>query len=210
MDNQQAYNVWADQYDTNINRTRDLEAVALRSVLDKIKFSKVLEIGCGTGKNSEWLVTQAEQVTAVDFSEEMLNKAKAKVTSPNINFVHADISKEWSFTNETFDLVTFSLVLEHIEDLDFIFREAKKKITNGGYLYVGELHPFKQYSGSLARFDNNNERVELQCFVHHISEFADAALNNGFSLTALKEWFDEDNQSLPRILTLLFQASESH
>jgi ubiquinone/menaquinone biosynthesis C-methylase UbiE len=178
--------------------------------LDKIKFSKVLEIGCGTGKNSEWLVTQAEQVTAVDFSEEMLNKAKAKVTSPNINFVHADISKEWSFTNETFDLVTFSLVLEHIEDLDFIFREAKKKITNGGYLYVGELHPFKQYSGSLARFDNYNERVELQCFVHHISEFADAALNNGFSLTALKEWFDEDNQSLPRILTLLFQASESH
>ena len=207
MDNQQAYNVWADQYDTNSNCTRDLEAIALRDVLGKIQFSKVLEIGCGTGKNSEWLVKQSEQVTAVDFSEEMLNKAKAKVLAPNIKFIQADITKEWSFTNETFDLVTFSLVLEHIEDIDFIFREARTKIADNGYLYIGELHPFKQYSGSLARFDSNNESVELQCFTHHVSEFLNAASVNGFTLVLLNEWFDDANKvSIPRILTLLFKV----
>ena len=36
-----------------------------------------LELGCGTGKNSAWLVTKGA-VTAVDFSEGMLAIAKEK------------------------------------------------------------------------------------------------------------------------------------
>jgi len=48
---QQAYNSWASQYDSNHNTTRDLEALELRSTLTEIHFDKVLEIGCGTGKN---------------------------------------------------------------------------------------------------------------------------------------------------------------
>jgi len=69
MDNQQAYNNWAQQYDTNKNLTRDLEAKALRATLSKIHFANVLEPGCGTGKNSEWLITRAKKVVAVDFQK---------------------------------------------------------------------------------------------------------------------------------------------
>ena len=74
MDVQQGYNQWAEQYDTNQNKTRDLEAIALRNILEKINFNSCLEIGCGTGKNTEWLIAKAETVTAVDLSEEMLAK----------------------------------------------------------------------------------------------------------------------------------------
>ena len=62
--NRQAYNIWADQYDTNKNKTRDLEGMALRKVLSSTSFGNTLEIGCGTGKNSEWLITQTEAVMA--------------------------------------------------------------------------------------------------------------------------------------------------
>lgn len=72
----ESYNEWAVQYDTNANKTRDMEAVALRQMLSKITFKNVLEIGCGTGKNSIWLDEQANHLTAVDFSEKMLAKAK--------------------------------------------------------------------------------------------------------------------------------------
>src|SRR5262245_26363557 len=87
MNTQQAYNSWSSQYDTNVNRTRDLEAVAIRSVLAPFRPSAILEIGCGTGKNSEWLVTTTKKLLGADLSPEMLAIAKKKVTNPAASFV---------------------------------------------------------------------------------------------------------------------------
>jgi trans-aconitate methyltransferase len=39
-------------------------------MLSKITFDSVSELGCGTGKNTEWLVQKATQVVAVDFPKE--------------------------------------------------------------------------------------------------------------------------------------------
>src|SRR5262245_57220138 len=114
MDIERAYNSWADQYDTNVNKTRDMEGLALRECLTKISFQNCLEVGCGTGKNTVWLLNRAEQITAVDLSKEMLSKARGKITSQKVNFIQADINEPWTFTNKLFDLITFSLVLEHI------------------------------------------------------------------------------------------------
>ena len=60
MNVKEAYKNWSKQYDTNINKTRDLEAISIRNVLSEIKFNTCLEIGCGTGKNTEWLITKGE------------------------------------------------------------------------------------------------------------------------------------------------------
>lgn len=76
MDVKQAYNSWSDQYDSNNNKTRDLEAIALRRTLTEINFTDCLEIGCGTGKNTQWLLTKTNAITAVDLSENMLAKAE--------------------------------------------------------------------------------------------------------------------------------------
>lgn len=205
-ENRRAYNIWAEQYDTNTNRTRDVEALALRSVLKQIRFVNVLEIGCGTGKNSEWLVQHAKHVVAVDFSEEMLANAKRKVQASNISFIKADIASEWTFTTQQFDLLTFSLVLEHIENLEFIFKQASNSLCAGGHIYIGELHPYKQYQGTVARFDKEGERVELQCFKHHFSEFLQLAKQHNFTLIDFNERFDNDDKTgIPRIMTMLLQ-----
>jgi malonyl-CoA O-methyltransferase len=90
-------------------------------VLSKYQFETVLEMGCGTGKNTDWLVSQANQVFSFDFSAGMLVIAKDKVQSENVQFQKADLTKEWDAQNEFTDLVTFNLVLEHVEDLGFVF-----------------------------------------------------------------------------------------
>jgi ubiquinone/menaquinone biosynthesis C-methylase UbiE len=206
MDIKEAYNIWADQYDTNENKTRDLEAIALRTTLTDIDFAECLEIGCGTGKNTEWLLTKAKKITAVDLSDEMLAKAKTKINADNVNFVQADITKEWSFINKQFDMAIFSLVLEHIEDLDVIFGKVSKAIKHSGYVYVGELHPFKQYNGTKARFETNEGLKIVTCFNHNISDFTLAATQNGFEIINVLEYFDNnDRTTVPRILTLLFR-----
>ena len=206
MNNQEAYNVWSQNYDTVENKTRDIEASAFREILSKINFTNVLEIGCGTGKNTEWLVTKAQSIIGIDFSDEMLNKAKSKIKSFNVEFQFADIRKEWNFKKNSFDLVTCSLVLEHIQNINFIFEQAKKVLIKGGIFFIGELHPFKQYQGSKARFDKNNSVFELECFIHNISDFFAEAMRNKFEYVSINEWFDDNNETaIPRLITMVFR-----
>lgn len=206
MNTREAYNVWADQYDTNENKTRDLEAQALRATLSGISFENCLEIGCGTGKNTAWLIGKAKTITAVDLSDEMLAKAREKIKDPGVAFRQADITADWTFGHGFYDLVTFSLVLEHIENLDYIFMQAAASLKPGGHVYVGELHPFKQYTGSKARFETSNGLHIVDCFNHHISDFVNAAKKYGLQLVELEEYFDNNNRAeLPRILMLLLK-----
>lgn len=206
MEIQQAYNSWAGQYDTNINKTRDLEAYTLRTSLDKFVFNSVLEVGCGTGKNTEWFITKSNSITAIDLSEEMLAKAKEKISSDAVEFKQVDITHPWSFRKEVYELVSFSLILEHIENLDHVFKEASDALKPGGHLYIGELHPFKQYTGSKARFETDKGTQVVTCFNHHVSDFINAGKKHGLKLVDIEEYFDNnDRNEIPRILRIIMK-----
>ena len=108
----------------------------------------------------------------------------------------------------SYDLVTFSLVLEHIRDLEFVFKETAAVLKTGGYVYIGELHPFKQYSGSKARFETEQGLQVVECFNHHVSDFIQGAKRYGLTTTEVNEYFDDDNRNeIPRILTLLLRKN---
>ncbi len=206
MNTQQAYNIWSQQYDTNINKTRDLEAKALQETLQNINFETCLEIGCGTGKNTAWLISKAKKITAVDLSEEMLAKAKEKIKNDGVQFIQANITGSWTFADTKYNLITFSLVLEHIQNLDHIFNEVSKCLVQGGHVYIGELHPFKQYAGSKARFETTSGTQVVECFTHHLSEFIQTAKKYNLVIENVNEYFDEgDTATIPRILVLVFK-----
>ena len=208
MQVQEAYDQWASQYDTNHNRTRDLEARSLRETLDGIAFTSCLEIGCGTGKNTIWLAKRAAQITSVDLSEGMLAQARLKSGLEKVEFIHADIQNDWAFTGKQYNLVVFSLVLEHIARLEPIFNQASRVLEPGGHVYIGELHPFKQYTGTRARFDTEAGQHVVECYTHHVSHFVQAAQKHGLALKVLNEYFDDGSrEQLPRVLTLLFEKS---
>lgn len=206
-----SYNEWAGQYDSNVNRTRDMEARALRECLNEIGPGHWLEAGCGTGKNSTWLAERAETLTAADFSEGMLKVAKEKNVSKNVDFITMDLTAHWPFeAGKLFDAIIFSLVLEHIKDLPGVMKKAAAVLQQEGFLYIAELHPYKQYSGSKARFMAGETMHELTCYTHHVSDYLSAASYAGLSLHALREYFDEEPEGsgkglLPRLLVMLFQ-----
>ena len=138
----------------------------------------------------------------------MLAKAKEKIASPKVEFAQADIKNGWNFTNRVYDLISFSLVLEHIDNLDHVFKEAFKKLRDGGHLYIGELHPFKQHSGSKARFETKDGVQVVQCYNHNVSEFIQAAKKYHLVPVDLDEYFDDDDKrTIPRILMLLLQKT---
>jgi len=142
----------------------------------------------------------------VDFSQGMIEKAKQKVQAKNVHFSMMDITKPWELENQSFDLIVCNLVLEHIENLNFIFAEAARTLRPHGSFFINELHPFRQYDGKKARFSRNEETIEVNAFVHHISDFFKAGTENGLVLARLDEyWHDADQGNLPRILSLTFE-----
>jgi ubiquinone/menaquinone biosynthesis C-methylase UbiE len=197
-----AYNNWAEIYDSNENATRDAEHIVLKEMLNGKQFNRSLEIGCGTGKNTAFLSSISGHVTAVDFSEQMIGKAKEKQYPSSVGFLLGDIQGEWSFASGTYDLITFSLVLEHIEHLAPVFEKANNVLSNGGIVYIGELHPYKQYAGSKARFETQAGVQVLECYTHQVSEFLQPTIELRLTLNKIIEHKPE-GEPLPRILGLL-------
>ena len=206
MDIQNAYNNWSSTYDSDENLTRDLDQRVTENLLGARHFDSILEIGCGTGKNTEFSVKIGDHVNAVDFSEGMIERAKQKVQAENITFSVMNITQPWKFQELSFDLIICSLVLEHIEDLSFVFAEAARTLRPRGNFFVNELHPFRQYDGKKARFYREGEKIEVDAYVHHISDFFRAATQNGVALITIDEyWHDADEGKLPRILSMMFE-----
>ena len=203
---QEAYNQWSATYDSDLNLTRDLDQTATANALANLSFETILEIGCGTGKNTSLFSQIGKRVLAIDFSQGMIKKAKEKLVSKNIFFCAADVMEMWPCRSGSVGLVTCNLVLEHIEDLSSVFSEAYRSLIKGGYLFVCELHPFRQYRGKKARFEGAVGTIEINAFVHHLSEFFDVAQGCGFAVTQFREWWHgEDASQLPRLVSIMFQ-----
>jgi ubiquinone/menaquinone biosynthesis C-methylase UbiE len=208
MSIRKAYSDWSATYDTDRNLTRDLDQQVTREQLSQRRYTSILELGCGTGKNTALLVDLAVRVIALDFSEGMIAQAKAKLTDKPVLFSVANLTQTWPCKDHSIDLMTCNLVLEHIDDLNFIFAEAVRVLIPGGLFFISELHPFKQYEGKKATFQHNDQQTEIDAFIHHISDFGNAAQQAGLTLRRLNEWWhDEDQQIPPRLMTLLFERA---
>ena len=202
----EAYEQWAATYDSDRNLTRDLDQEITRRTLAGTRCASILELGCGTGKSTAFLVQLGAHVHALDFSDAMLAQARAKLPGADVTFTVADLTEPWPCADRSADLIVCNLVLEHIADLRFIFAEAFRCLEQGGRMFVSELHPFKQYLGGQAVFQREEGPVSILAHVHHISDFLDAAAHAGLRLAELREWWHADDRNAPpRIVSFLFQ-----
>lgn len=207
-----AYDLWAEHYDDDANVTRDLDALVVRSAPLRVAGHDVLEVGCGTGKNTSWLANVARHVVAMDFSYGMLEQARRRVSSANVSFVRHDVRQGWPVPDRAIDVVVANLVLEHVCDLAPIFAESARVLREGGQLFLCELHPFRQLQGSQARFidPRSGNTIRVPAFRHSVSEYVNAALAAGFVLHEIGEWPGEGlaEGEPPRLLSVLLAVGQ--
>ena len=112
-------------------RWRRLTAEAVVSPGDK-----VLDACCGTGDLALGARAEGGEVTGLDFSEEMLKRARRK--SDEVEWIRGDLLR-LPFANETFDAATVGFGMRNVEDLDGALRELRRVLKPGGRLAILEI-----------------------------------------------------------------------
>ena len=184
------YDRWAAVYDHDANPLPALEEPRVREAFGDAAGREVLDLGCGTGRHTAWLVEAGARVTALDFSAGMLAEARRKVPSGRARFLVHDLHEPLPLPDASFDAVVSGLVLEHLRDLDAFFSEARRVLRPAGRAAVSAMHPAMFLRGSQARFTDpdSGEVIAPGSLPHRICDFVMAGLDAGFTLLGLGEY----------------------
>jgi malonyl-CoA O-methyltransferase len=183
------YDRWSAVYDHDGNPLQALEGPPFREAVGDPRGLHVLDLGCGTGRHALWLAEAGATVTAIDFSEGMLEQARAKPGADAVRFLAHDLAQPLPFPAATFDLVVSGLVLEHLPDLDPFFGEAHRVLRTGGRAVISAMHPAMFLLDKQAQFRDpaSGERIRPGSYPHQIGDFIMAAVRAGFRLDAIDE-----------------------
>jgi ubiquinone/menaquinone biosynthesis C-methylase UbiE len=121
---------------TSERAIRDIQPTPFREFVEQLlrPGDKVIDVGCGPGRATVFLVQEEMATFAVDLSVESI--ALAKKRSPASNYVCAS-NLDLPFPSGVFDAVVSDGVIHHTPDARRSFSENARLLVDGGYLYVG-------------------------------------------------------------------------
>lgn len=117
------------------------ERLATIRLLGDVEGLRVLEVGCGPGFLTSWLVAAGASVTALDVSPAMVRLAQRQV-GDRAQVLVADLERPLHFLrDDSVDLVVASLVLHYLRDWNRVFREFHRVLGAGGAVVFSTHHP---------------------------------------------------------------------
>ena len=150
----------------------------------------ILDLGCGTGRDSKYFIDKGYQVTSIDGSKEMCNIAQTLLQKQveQINFLDINYKEE-------FDGVFACASLLHLdnEDLIFVLKKISDSLKQSGILYTC----FKY---------GNSTRVDEGRFYNDMNEekFLDL-IKNIENLKIIKTWISEQYKSDTKFLNYIIK-----
>lgn len=119
-----------------------LERPALRSLIPlALSGAIVLEAGCGSGAQAEWLLDQGAEVIGIDLSPAMVDEAKRRCGGRGHFFV-ADLATPLPIEPDSVDGITCSLALHYLEDWTVALGSFARALGDGGWVVLSLDHPF--------------------------------------------------------------------
>lgn len=138
------YDAMAEDYNAGVD-ARPYNALyerpAIISMLPDVAGKRVLDVGCGSGPLSEWLVGHGAEVVGFDASANMVRLAEQKGID-GASFRVADLAQPLDFlTAQSFDLAVASLVMHYLRDWTAPLRELHRVLRPGAHLIISTHHP---------------------------------------------------------------------
>lgn len=137
------YKFWAEKYDSYVEPRWHFDRKIPIEKLGISSGNRILEIGVGTGLNLPFYPKNCE-VTGIDFSQNMLEKAKEKKSAAKVILKKED-ARHTSFPDDFFDKALATYVIRVSPEPQKIFREASRIIKKNGLFCI--VDRFKEKGG---------------------------------------------------------------
>lgn len=136
------YDLWLDEY---------------KDILEKNKDSKILDLGCGIGADTLYLIERGYNVLSCDFSKEALKNVEDNI--PNSKTMYLNMLEKFPIDNDTYSLIIADLSLQYFNNKDsiHIMNEIKRILKTDGILLarVASVNDFNFGAGVGEELEKN-------------------------------------------------------
>jgi len=204
---QKQYNEFADEYLKAQNAFyKNHENTSRQSLYREINFSiankKLLDIGCGFGKDLAYFEKEGAEVYGIDLSERMIELAKTQ--NPTLQNLSIQDFNNTNFENNFFDIIISRYALHYSEDLETTFKEIHRILKPKGLLIFLVAHPLLGFVAKKEKIYNKMEIVEIPIYnntfvvkepTHTFSDYLNKFVLENFEFLSFYENSDLENAS---------------
>jgi len=211
----------ADWYDDYLKDEDSYQRVVilpnLLRILEPVRGKKILDIACGQGFFSHEIAAKGGDVTGLDISPELIEKAKKPKTKAH--FLVSTASDLSLIKIASIDIAICILAAQNIRELDKMFAECSRVLKKGGKLVLVLNHPsfripqssdwhfdetkkkqgrlvYKYMSETTVKIDMNpsvskvhtDSKIWTVSYHRPLQVFIKWLSKNGFAVTKLEEW----------------------
>jgi SAM-dependent methyltransferase len=163
------------------------------SFVPKIRGKKILDLGCGTGRNTIFAAKNGARAIGVDIERKALKiagrLAKKEGLGDRVKFVHKDLLKTRMRQFGLFDVCILQEVIEHDKDYGKIIRLAYTSLKPGGTLLLTTPNDPSQWN-------------KLDDYAEHVFRLNIAQVRQALSAFTIKELFTVGFPCQRSVLTL--------
>ena len=181
---QEGYTLWASSYDQEKNGLIFVEEKHVDQLLTHLPFSRVLDVGTGTGRHALKLARQGMSVTAIDQSPQMLAVARqtAQREGLSLDFRLHSLEHDLPFEAHQFDLLICALTLSHVPNLVRVLQEFARVLQVGGYLLITDFHPVHTIYGWKTAFRRAEVTYQLPTVGYTRDDYLEAITVSGLTI----------------------------
>ena len=118
-----------------------LERPTFRDLVPRpLRGASVLDAGCGSGANCEWLLDEGATVWGIDLSPAMVNETRRRCGDRG-HFEAGDLAEPLSLDRASLDGVASSLAMHYLEDWAVPLHSFADALRPGGWFVFSTEHP---------------------------------------------------------------------
>lgn len=160
MEEGSEYEYFVESYEARHKTGKDLGFMAeypqMISLVKPLRKRELLDLGSGLGHHAAYYRKKGAIVTVLDKEQKMLDTISQKT-----NKVCHDMNKKLPFSTESFDIITASLVLDHIKKIKKVFKECHRILKQDGDMYFSIPNPLFTQEKPIAGFIQNADDIDI-------------------------------------------------
>ncbi|MBX4190959.1 class I SAM-dependent methyltransferase [Candidatus Saccharibacteria bacterium] len=171
--------------------------------------SRILELGCGVGRDAMFFVQKGHNVIATDSSETVIKQNRQHFTDENADFKILDMQEPLPYESESFDVVYANLSLHYYSDQTTkeIIEEIARVLKAEGILAFA-CKSYDDLHSSGKEIGKNIFQWKLGVTIHLFSEeYAKSLVKDNFDIQHLDEVEEDYNGRYSRIVRCIAKKS---